>query len=383
MWEKIQKDFKINENFIWLNNCGISVMNRAVEDALQGYIHEFAASSVKNQNYGPGKLRSQITSILASLFKVQENEFALVQNTAEALNYIAYGLDYKTGDEILLLEKEYPSNVYPWRSQEKRHGIKVKFIPDSRTEQEFLTALNSSITEHTKVISLSAVHWLSGMRYPLHEVGKICKEKNILFCLDAAQGAGHVDIFPAEMNISFMAFSAWKWLMGPLGMGVLYIDESAMHHLQPNLLSTGSVVNDSEYLPYRETYKPGAARYEISTSNYLAWVYFAAILQYLQKIEFPIVQSRIYTLASFLHDQLASRNFTGALPNYGATGILNISHPEVDSQKLWLELNKENIVCALRGDGVRFAPHIFNSENQLEQVATKIDSLMHSGAVSK
>lgn len=370
MWEEVQRNYPINENYIWLNNCGISVMGKTVQKELQNYQGAFLEHSVLKESYSPMRLRKRIMSLLASLFNANENDFALVQNTAEGLNYIAYGLSLQKDDEILLLEDEYPSNVYPWKAQEKRSGAKVIFIPKSISAEDFLEALQKKITSKTRVISLSAVHWLTGLVYPLETVGEICRKNNILFCLDAAQGAGHVFIDPKKMNISFMAFSAWKWLMGPLGLGVLYISPEALERLGTGFLSTGSIVNDSEYLPYREQYKPNASRYEISTSNYMSWTWFAASLEYLDRIGFQEVQKRIYFLTHQLAGALSAIGFVPILPEYGKNGILTIVKGPCDLMALREHLSKNGVITAWRLGGIRMSPHVFISTEQIENVLT-------------
>ncbi len=129
-------------------------------------------------------------------------------------------------------------------------------------------------TEKTRAVSLSAVHWCTGMPLPLERIGKLCREMEIEFGVDGAQGVGMRPMDVKAANISFMAFSAWKWLMGPLGLGVLYVEKDKLEKLKPRIVGTGSVVRDEEYLPYKTTLKPSADRFTISTPNFTDRVYF-------------------------------------------------------------------------------------------------------------
>jgi cysteine desulfurase/selenocysteine lyase len=161
--------------------------------------------------------RRRITEILSQLLNCHSEEIGIIHNTSEGINFISQGLDLHRGEEILLLENEYPSNVYPFQHWEAK-GIHLKFIPMADSPAKFLDNVKSSISPNTKAISLSLVHWCTGMPLPTTEIGQFCKENGIDFILDGAQGVGLLDVDVQKMNVSYMAFPAWKWLLGPLGL---------------------------------------------------------------------------------------------------------------------------------------------------------------------
>ncbi|MCB1175971.1 MAG: aminotransferase class V-fold PLP-dependent enzyme, partial [Leptospiraceae bacterium] len=184
-----------------------------------------------------------------------------------------------------------------------------------------------------------------------------------------AQGVGHVPIHPKEFGIDFMAFPAWKWLLGPLGLGAMYVNSERIEELTPIFKGTGSVKGGENYLPYKSEWKDGAGRYEFSTPNFIDWIYFKAILEKLDEIGFEKIQKRLYELSSYLGNGLKEIGFEISLDTHKEnSGILVAYHKKKTSTEIVTHLRKEDVFTADRLGGVRFAPHIYNSENQLDEI---------------
>jgi len=239
-----------------------------------------------------------------------------------------------------------------------------------KTPESFLEALKNLVTEKTRVISLSAVHWCTGMPLPLDQIGVLCKEKNIDFVIDGAQGVGMQPMDLKKANISYMAFSAWKWLMGPMGLGVLYVSKEKLDVLEPVFIGTESVVQAREYLPYKSKLKSTADRFTFSTVNFNDWVYFDAAIEFLQDIGFFAVRERIFELSAHLSKELTRIGFKVLSDQFSdyPTGIVVCEKPGVRADKIVEHLKKNNIIVAERLGRVRFSPHVYISPEQLDEV---------------
>jgi selenocysteine lyase/cysteine desulfurase len=360
----------VNDNLIWLNNCGTTPASKiavaSVTNYLQGYSKEGIYSPVEQYN----TVKVTIKNILGKLLNCYHDELAIIHNTSEGINFISLGLSLEQGDEILLLENEYPSNVYPWEHW-KEKGVIVKFISMADTPLGFLENFKSTLSPFTKVVSISAVHWCTGMPLPLLEIGKICKDRNIIFVVDGAQGVGHIPIDVKEMNISFMAFAGWKWLLGPLGIGILYINKEKLDSLKPIFKGTMSVKDGENYFPYKTEHREGADRFEFSTGNFNDWVYLKSSLVMLSEIGFENIFNRIYELSDHLAIGLKKIGFTLSSEKFSEkTGIICAIRKGISSAKLSLYLREKGIVTADRLGMVRFSPHIYNTFEQLDSVLT-------------
>ena len=368
-WNKIYEAYAVNREMVWLNNCGTTPAGSHIVKALSRFMQGYARKGILTEVARRSKVQKKIKKILSELLNCSPDELGLIHNTAEGMNFISHGMDFVPEDEVILLENEYPSNVYPWRHLEKK-GVKLVTTPMETSPEAFLKALKPLITDKTRAISLSAVHWCTGMPLPLEQIGALCKEKGIDFVVDGAQGVGLQPLDTQKANIDYMAFPAWKWLLGPLGLGVLYISKEKLNSLKPIFIGTESVIQHQEYLPYKSELKPTTDRFTISTANFNDWVYFEAALGFLQEIGFAAVRDRILELSAYLSAGLAKIGFkvlSDQFPDY-PTGIVVCEKPGVGSDIIMQQLKQNKIVAAERLGRVRFAPHVYISPQQLDEV---------------
>ena len=366
-WSKVHDQFGINRRFIWLNNCGISAMPGPVLTVMENYLRRLAEGGILEVP-GETELHERVRGRLARLIGADPDELALVHHTQEGLSFVSQGLELRPGDRIVLVENEYPSNVYPWEPWREK-GVELAFAPLAPSPQAFVRGLLPLLEPPTRVVSLSAVHWCTGLPLPLEAVGKLCAERDIRFVVDGAQGVGMLPLDVRRAQVDFLAFSAWKWLLGPVGLGALYIRRERLANLRFPFKGTGSVIDDHHYLPYRDTLKPGTERYVLSTPNFNDWVYFDASLDFLEGLGWGRVQGRIAALARYLGKGLRALGFTPALEDgAGAdTGIVAAAPPKGrEAGVLVRALADRNIIAAERLGRVRMAPHVYLLESQLD-----------------
>jgi cysteine desulfurase/selenocysteine lyase len=291
------------------------------------------------------------------------------------MNFLSHGKFLEPGEEILLLENEYPRNVYPWEHWREK-GVLLKTVPMKSDPAAFLAGFTAALSPRTRIAALSAVHWCTGMPLPLAEIGKLCRDRGVELIVDGSQGVGMVDIDVKAQGIGFMAFSGWKWLLGPVGVGVLYIAREKLETIRPIFKGTESVIHDQEYLPYKHTYKPNTERFLLSTGNMNDWIYFDASLEYLAGIGFARAQARIHELANYLGNGLRSLGFEVHADAFGGgSGIVAAAKPGLDSKTAVKALRARDIIAAERLGRIRFSPHVYNSTGQLDKVLAELASL--------
>ena len=279
-WQQVHDQFPINRQADLAEQLRDLRHARAGAGAMQAHLQALAEGGVTGVP-SEEAVHASARARLARLIGADVDELTLIHHTAEGLTFISHGLDLAPGDRLVVLEHEYPSNVYPWQHWQGR-GVQLVFAPLADTPEQFLDGLRPLLQPPTRVVSLSAVHWCTGMPLPLVEIGRLCAERDVLLVVDGAQGVGLVDIDVRAAGIAAMAFSAWKWLLGPIGLGALYLRRDLIDRLRFPFKGTGSVIDDHNHLPYRDALKPGADRYVLSTPNYNDWVHFDASLEYLE-----------------------------------------------------------------------------------------------------
>lgn len=378
-WDKLYNQYPVNQERIWLNNAGTTPVGTQQIKDVQNYLEEYARHSIFAPNYSYTKVKTSILEILGRLMDVPVLNLALIHNTSEGLNFYSRGLQLKAKDKIFVLENEYPSNYYPWEYWLDKN-VEIHSIPMQESREDYLLAIESILKKDflaspgsERILSLSPVHWCTGITLPMDEISTLCKETKSRLVIDGAQGMGHVPLYPARWDVDFLAGSAWKWLLGPLGLGVLYISDDALERIDPVFKGTQSVPDNLDYLPYKKEIKTTADRYEFSTPSFLDWVYFESSLLGLSEIGFDTVQSRIYELSNYLFNKCKE---VGIPTSWGdiesnSSGILGISLSKLKSPRsadiLRDELAKDNFITVSRLDRLRVSPHIYNSKVQLDE----------------
>lgn len=375
-WDRVHADFPVNDHLIWLNNCGTTPVSDPVRLSVQAWLQEYGRRGSATEAWSYAGVRASIQRRLEALLGARPGEIALIHHTSEGMNFISHGLSLDPQDEILLLENEYPSNVYPWEHWSEK-GAVLRRVPMSESPSGFLAGFRAAMGPRVRAAAMSAVHWCTGMPYPLEAMGKALAGQGAAFILDGSQGVGMIDLDVKAAGIRYMAFSGWKWLLGPLGLGALYIDRDHLESLRPIFKGTESVPGDQEYLPYKHAWKPSADRFTLSTGSMTDWVYFDSSLAYLDALGFANVRERIRALARRLSDGLRAAGYgihADAYPD-AASGIVSALRPGQDAAAAVRTLRDKGIIAAARLGRIRLAPHIYISERQIDSVVEALASL--------
>jgi cysteine desulfurase / selenocysteine lyase len=376
-FSELRKQFAVRDDLLWLNNCGVSLPPVACADEVKTYLDAYFTSGVLQSAKPFGEIKRNILGFFSKLLGGNPHEYAILANTAEGMTFVSQSLPLEAGEKILLVEREYPSNVYPFL-QLKHHGIEIDFVSPGETNEEFVANIQKAISPRVRAMSLSAVDWITGRKFDLKTIGSLLKANNIWFLLDAAQGAGHVDIDVKTLGVDAMAFSCWKWLLGPLGSGGLFVSDDFMKKLSVHVAGTSSVKNDEVYLPHREDYKEGVDRFMLSTAPYMNWIHLEASLRFLDQVGFTNVQARLHELADKLSEILHRHGFTVLRDNFGAAKSAIVSCNRGDAtvmQQMHAALGAAGVVCAYREGNLRFSPHLNFADPDLVRFEKIIASL--------
>jgi len=368
MWDEIRRLFPIHEHCTFLNNAGVSPPSTRVLEALEAYHREHALYGFHKAALGFQDTGTEIKQILAEFLHCSPSCIALTHNTSEGMNIVAQGFPWNRGDCVLGLDLEYPANVYPWWNLEKRGVRHLRLKPTHSAED--LTALKNSMDEQVRMVAVSAADWCSGFVLDLEDLGEFCRVRDILLVVDMAQALGVVPLNPEANGIAAMAGSGWKWLMGPVGLGVFYCHPSLMEKLELVYVGTDTVVESHKYLDYRFEPKPDASRFEFSTPNVNDWVYLLAAIRLLREIGLENVRKRILSLNAYLRDGLRNKGLhvRGSVEEQEQSGILSFWREDLDASEEAGRLGGKDIFVAARDGAIRVSPHIYNNEEDMDRL---------------
>jgi selenocysteine lyase/cysteine desulfurase len=367
--DDFRRGFPHTEHSVYLNHAATSPLSTPVRDAMQAYTRERSGADPGHEIDGFETtllpLLQETRERMAAMLGTSPGRVAFAQNTSAALNILAEGLDWQPGDRVAIPDGSFPTNVFPFLNQRHR-GVAVDFIP---TEDGAFTVddVEQTLRPGTRVVSVSWVHFLSGFRANLREIGRLCADRDILFCVDAIQGLGAMQIDVDACDVDFLAAGGHKWLMATQGIGLLYCSEDVQGQIRPPAGWLHGPVDWEELDDYELTFHDDSRRFEIGTINSAGLAALnAAVKQHLD-IGPEAVERQILDLAAHLAGGLAGlglKRYGSADPEHGS-GIVTVA-PE-DPEGLAAHLKEHRVTVALRNRKVRFAPHAYLTQDDLDQ----------------
>ncbi len=306
----------------------------------------------------------------AKFIGADEDEVGFGFNTGYGLNIAAFGLPLKAGDEVLLSDVEFPSNVYPWLELKNR-GIEIKFLPS--TDRFFdIDILKRAITDRTRVLSLSFVQFFNGYKNDLKALGEICREHEVYFAVDAIQGCGAETIDVKECQIDLLSAGAQKWLLSALGTGIFYVRKELQVKVNRPVAGWLGVdwgLNFSHLFHYDKPPFPSARKYELGTYPYGHIFGMAEAFKIIESLGTDNIQRHNHQLLDILIDFLQSeRKFTvtSNLDEKHRSSILTFTCD--DAQTLHRDLLDNGFTCAFREGSIRLAVHLYNNQDDIDKL---------------
>lgn len=382
--DEVRKLFPfLKQGTCYLNHAAISPLSTRVTDAVKKRLDIRSGGSIEAFDRDKPVIDDCRAQIARLINAESADRIAFVPNTSSGLNIIANGLNWSPGDQILIGDVEFPTNVYPFLNLQ-RHGVDATLIPN---KNGFITAgmIEKATTPKTRLITISTVQFLSGYRADIQRIGEWCKKHDIWFVVDGIQAVGAVEMDVVSENVDALCAGSHKWQMGPQGLGFLYVNEKMQEAIQPPNAGWLSVTAPWELLDYNLEFLPTAMRYELGTMNANGIVGYHAALKLLNEIGIRNIETRILDLtgrilSEFTHwDDL--KILTPFEPEHRA-GIVTIDLPEmVDPDGLIENLSKENIVVAVRNGMLRLSPHFYNTEQEVDHSVSVISDLLRRKGV--
>jgi len=319
----------------YLSFCSVSPLHKKAVEAA----HELLQlQSSEGRNYYPKvmQLVSRYKNSTSAFLKTAPENISLVKNTAEGMSLIANGYPFKEGDEIISYVHEYPSNHFPWLIQAKKKGVKLKLLTNSVIDPDIpnglpngwsIDELVSLITDKTKVIAISHVQFASGFAADLPKLGQICRKNKIDLIVDAAQSIGALPLYPEEYGISGIAASGWKWLVGPMGTGVMYSSPALRDKLELTVCGADSMQQCPDYLDHSWNPFTDGRMFEYGPNAYSS---LAALLKSIEDLHLPHdmkqLRDRIFQLDEIALDALDKDLFHPvSFPNENRSTIFSVA----------------------------------------------------------
>ena len=369
-------EFPITKSHVFLDHAGVAPASLRVKKVVERFITEAAEAGLGN--YRPWMDRvEEIRRNCAKLINADIEEIAFIKNTSHGLSIVAEGFDWKKGDNLLLYEKEFPSNVYPWLNLQRK-GIEVKFVP-SRGGKILIEDIERLIDSKTKLLTISSVQFSNGFKIDLKRVGKLCRRKGVLLCVDAIQSLGVVPMNVREFHVDFLAADGHKWLLSTEGAGIFYCRKALAEKLTPPLIGWRSMQNEYDFDHIDFRLKPNALRFEEGSLNIVGIYALGASIDFLLEVGIHRIESRILELGDLIIREAEKRNLKVKTPKRREErgGIVSIagSFSPIDVKDKLRELG---IIVNVRDGAIRISPHFYNTEEEVLRFFDAIDRIVES-----
>jgi selenocysteine lyase/cysteine desulfurase len=363
-------EFPVAKNKIFLGHAGVCPLPRRIAQAIGDCASE--GMSGDQEAFVMHRI-ADVRQVGAKLLNCQPDEVSLVGPTSLGLSFVAAGLKFRRGENILIYHDDYPSNVYPWMALADK-GVQVRLLNTRSLGAIRPVDVMGQVDENTRLVALASCHFIGGQRLEHDAIGKFLRERGILFCLDAIQTLG---AFPTTVeHVDFLAADAHKWLLGPCGAGLLYVKRDLQEKLNPQVYGWHNVRNPNFIAQDKLEFRAGAARFEAGTHNLIGLIGLLAALELALELGVDHIAAELARKRAWLAPALAAKGFSLLNPEpkpENVSGITSIFLPGRDLAPLHQKLADAGVIASLRTDRkgrnyLRFSPHYYNTDAELHRL---------------
>ena len=360
--------FPVTRNVVYFNHAAVGPLSVRAFEAMQRHARDqqdFGALHWREWYHEYELLRQGAAGLLNS----GPDEIAILKNTSEGLSFVAEGYRWQSGENVVTTDLEFPSNFTPWKVLERR-GVECRVV-ESRDGAFDVEDVERLIDENTRIVTVSSAAFHNGFVPDLDAIGALLRRRGVLFCVDAIQSLGATPIDVKRSNIAFLAADGHKWLCGPEGAAVFFV--AAEHRDKLEVMENGwtNIERRGKFLNVTTDLLPDSRRFEAGSLNTNGIYGLRAAIDLLHEIGMDHIGEEVVRIANVLAERLESIGYRVASPRPLRSGIVAAIPPNVESMtllRLHRLLEENGIVCAPREGMLRFSPHFYNDEAEIDRV---------------
>ncbi len=316
-------------------------------------------------------------SLVAQMIHCAAEDIALIPSTSYGMSMMAHSLPLKSGDEVVIVEQDFPSNNFAWEPLRDR-GIKIRTVPFQADADQTGRVLES-LTPPARVLSLSVVHFFTGFRYDLKLISEVCRQKDIFLIVDAIQAAGTIEINVKETPVDALCAAAHKWQLSPSGTGFLYVSHELRNRLTYPVSgwmhnkNAGSLSEMELFI-----YEPSAStrRYELGTAPIILFAAYEQSLHVLLESHIPYIEEHNIRLAGKMKAffrELGWKQLSTPIPS----PFCSVYPPEqFNAADLVRSLAEHEVFAAVRANHLRMTPHLYNTDQHIDRFCEVMKSVI-------
>jgi selenocysteine lyase/cysteine desulfurase len=309
-------------------------------------------------------------ALFARLVGGEPDGVALVPSVSYGIGVAAANVPVREGERILILEDQFPSNVYPWRELAKRTGARLVTVPRP-DDHDWTSVVLDLLDEGTAVVAVPNCHWTDGSLLDLGRVGESARRVGAALVVDGIQSLGAHPFDVREVRPDFLVASAYKWLLGPYGIGFLYAGERWREGtpIEHNWINRRGSEDFSRLVGYQDAFQPGARRYDVGERSNFALLPMAnEALRRILDWGVDNVSETIGELTGLIEREAKDRGIEAIPAERRARHMVGLKLGSAVAGDLAARLAGENVFVSVRGESVRVSPHLYNTERDVERL---------------
>jgi len=360
-----RSEFAVTREFVYLNHAATGVLPQQTRDALVEFVDAQANEGV----VGIARYEAQMHAYrdhIARFIGAGEAEIAVLRNTTDGANLVAQGIEWQPGDRVILSNNEFPANAIPWLAL-RRYGVEIDFV-DTPRERMTPDVLRATMTDRTRVVTVSWVSFDDGYRHDLAGLAQVAHERGALFCVDAIQGLGAFGLDVRALDIDVLFGGGQKWLLALQGVSFVYVASEQLDRLSVGAPGWRSVANIWDFLRYDQPFAPNATRFEGGTPNFLGALSLDRSIGVIESAGTDAIGAHVLELTDHLAEGLLAcgANLRSLRGPGVSSGIVTFTLAGVDPIALGRALQSEGVVTTWRASGIRVAPHGYNTHDEID-----------------
>jgi cysteine desulfurase / selenocysteine lyase len=378
-----ESEFPLSSKHLYFNHAGISPLPIRTRNRMQWAVSRLAEQPTTHfVHEGIPMMEAFSHRVAAYINAAEAEEIEPITTTSAALSAVALAIDWQPGDNVLFCDVEFPSNAFPWLGL-ARQGVATRLVPSLDGGLELAT-VEDYVDERTRLIAASAVQFFTGHRTDLAAIGNFCREQGILFVVDGIQSLGHIPCDVQEMKIDVLASGGQKSLLGPPGVGFLYVRQEICAQLRPRTIGPNATVDYLHWLDYDLTPLPGAQRFRAGTPNLVGIFGLLESITLLEELGLEQIDRHTSQLTAVALEMLSRLGYQVATiaGKHGpiATFASALSDRATDALVAYLGENQVTVVKHLDKAGtphIRVSFHCYNSIAEVERLEQLLKAAPH------
>ncbi len=365
-----QRDlFGIPEDIAYLNCAYMSPQLRSVREAGERAI----ARRSRPWEITPKDFFTESETareLFAQLVGGDADGAAIIPSASYGMAVAAANLEVRSGQSIILLEEQFPSNVYPWRELAKCKGARLVTVPRPE-DLDWTRAVLEHIDGNTAIVAVPNCHWTDGSLLDLRRVGEQARNVGAALVVDATQSLGAYPLDVSEVRPDFLVSAGYKWLLGPYSLGFMYAAPERREGVpvEQNWISRAGSEDFERVVEYRDAFQPGARRYDVGErGNFILLPMANEALRQILDWGVEDISTSIGKLTAMIEERATDIRLEATPANRRAGHMLGLKLPPEKPDDLPARLAAQNVFVSVRGDSLRVSPHLYNDERDVQRL---------------